>query len=70
MLRNSIINIYVLDFWLKIKIGTVMPYGSKIFHEYSYAYWKDNCTDNTVKQQNWGALMCTGRVLEEGKMNY
>ena len=53
-----------------IKIGTVMPYGSKIFHEYSYVYWKDKCTDNTVKQQNWDAIMCAGRVLEEGKMNY
>ena len=62
--------------------GTVMPYGSKLYAKYynddSY-YWNNNpnsplCTTEIVNsdgKKEWGdAMYCTGRVLEEGAMNY
>ena len=63
--------------------GTVMPYGSKLrakYYNYDGDYWNNNpsspkCTTEIVKQYGknigWnGTEACTGRVLEEGAMNY
>ncbi len=63
--------------------GTVMPYGSKLmtkYRGYDDYYWNNNpsspkCTTEIVnrygKNSGWsGAVYCTGRVLEEGAMNY
>ena len=63
--------------------GTVIPYGSKLYAKYynhDTNYWNDDpssprCTTEIVNQhgksigQN-NATYCTGRVLEEGAMNY
>ncbi len=63
--------------------GTVMPYGSKLYAKYQGYdpdYWNNNpssplCTTEIVNRDGkniWGgeAAKCTGRVLEEGAMNY
>ena len=63
--------------------GTVMPFGSKLMAKYwgsDGSYWNNNpsspkCTTRIVnwfgKNSGWSnAVDCTGRVLEEGAMNY
>ena len=63
--------------------GTVMPYGSKLYAKYTgydTSYWNNNpsspkCTTEIVNKygqdSGWSqATYCTGRVLEEGAMNY
>ena len=63
--------------------GTVIPWGSKLqakFHNYDGYYWNNNpsspkCTTESVNQHGKSigkhdATYCTGRVLEEGAMNY
>lgn len=59
-----------------ISMGTLLPMGSKIYANYqgnSNDYWKTSglCNDDNIKKNDWnGAAQCTGRVLEEGKMDY
>lgn len=62
--------------------GKLLPEGSKMaednqapYHAYGPGYWKtsNKCTTENVKKQTQPypeALGCTGRVLEEGAMNY
>ena len=62
--------------------GAVVPYGSRQcpFGNFCYGYWNNNpssplCTTEIVNRDGkniWGgeAAKCTGRVLEEGAMNY
>ena len=58
--------------------GTIVPRGSKLhadIYKYQYYYWRNNsdCTTENVNKNNtswWNEGFCTGRVLEEDKMNY
>ena len=63
--------------------GTVIPVGSKLHAKYEGSdtyYWNNNpsspkCTTEIVRQygkniDSLEAVYCTGRVLEEGAMNY
>ena len=54
--------------------GIVVPIGSKLcadIHGEQY-YWRNNnyCTTEKANKGSLGAVPCTGRVLEEDKMNY
>ena len=65
-----------------IAAGTILPFGSKQYAQYynnDSLYWNNNkslpsCTtdrvNSSVAKDPWHEAACTGRVLEEGAMNY
>lgn len=62
-----------------VPAGTLIPIGSKLYKETTNdsprEYWKTSgycTTDKIDKRENWSfyRAQCTGRVIEEGKMNY
>ncbi len=57
--------------------GTVIPVGSRLYAKYVHnadEIWDNYCTTEIVNRDGrniyGGAKYCTGRVLEEGAMNY